>query len=392
VSQKLDAKMQIQSATIYVVPTGYRRAVILKLETDTGVCGLGEAGIAYGVGTTATASMLKEMLERFVVGRDPGPIELIWSEIYDVGFWTKGGGAICTAALSAIEHALWDIKGKHLGAPVYELLGGPFETKLAVYANGWWAGCDTPEEFAKAGKAMIKRGYRGLKLYPLGLPDPITVIRHPSRRTVDGETLQLAVDRVKRLRDAVGPDIEIMLDLGGGLADDLLLGLMDRLKPCNPAFVEEPTDPWCHTDICKRGGFAPIPIAAGERAFTRYGFHSLMASGVGILQPDVCNTGGIMEAKKIAAMGEIHNLRVAPHNYGSELATAISVQLSACISNFMVLEVFPDFEKEPGYLQVLETPLESMLDQGQIPVPRAPGLGVNPHQKNLLQFEWATLP
>lgn len=381
--------MKIQSATIYVVPTGFRRAVILELETDTGVVGLGEAGIAYGIGTLAAASMLREMLDRFVIGRDPRPIELIWSDIYDGGFWTKSGGAICAAALSAIDHALWDIKGHELGVPVYELLGGPFETHLPVYANGWWLGCETPDDFAKAGKAMVMRGFKGLKFYPLGLADPTTVIRHPTRRAVDRTTLTTAVERVARLREAVGPGIDIMLDFGGGLANDLMLGLMDQLKCYAPAFVEEPIDPNCQTISNNRAIFAPIPIAAGERAYMRYGFEALISSGVDILQPDVCNTGGIMEAKKIASLGEIHNLRVAPHNYGSELATAISVQLSACISNFMVLEVFPDFEKEPGYLQVLEEPLETTLDQGTLAIPTASGLGVSLLRKNLKPYIWA---
>lgn len=383
--------MIIQSATIYVVPTGYRRAVLLELQTDTGLTGLGEAGIAYGIGTEAAASMLKAMLERFVLGRDPRPAEVIWNDIYDGGFWTKGGGAICGAALSAIDHALWDIKGKLLGVPVYELLGGPFEATLAVYANGWWAGCDTPEDFASAGQAMVERGYRGLKLYPLGQPDPVTVIRHPTRRAVDRAAITLAVDRVAHLRNSVGGSVDIMLDLGGGLADDLLMTLMDRLKPFHPAFVEEPTDPGCHTEICARGTFAPIPIAAGERVFSRYGFEKLTATGVQILQPDVCNTGGIMETKKIAALGEVHNLRIAPHNYGSELATAISAQLSACISNFMVLEVFPDFQKEPNYLQILEAPLEATLEDGRLAVPAGPGLGVKLHQENVTPHVWADL-
>ena len=381
--------MKIEAATIYVVPTGNRRAVMLELETDSGLSGIGEAGVAYGAGITAAAEMTRALVERFVLGQDPSRIESIWSNAYDGGFWTKGGGAISSAGLSAIDHALLYINGKRLGVPAFELLGGLVNETLPVYANGWWGGCDSGEQYAESGAATVARGYGGLKLYPLGVMDASTVVRHPAHRALDGVALARAVERVAVLRERVGPDIDIMLDITGGLAMDLLLPLLHRLEPFALRFVEEPVDPAMPELLARVATATRIPLAAGERVYLRYGFHRLLQTGaVAVIQPDVCNTGGLMEAKKIAAMAEVYNVRVAPHNYGSTLATAIAVQLGACIPNFMVLECFPDFAAEPGYLQVLETPLETTVVDGRMPVPTAPGLGVLLHKTNVAPHRW----
>lgn len=372
------------------MPTGNRRAVLVELETGTGPTGIGEAGIAYGIGATAAAEMVKAMCERHVLGRDPAQIEAIWNDIYDLAFWTKGGGAVSFAGLSAIEHALWDIKGKDLGVPVYELLGGRMHDSLPVYANGWWTGCDTPAEFAAAGVATVERGYRGLKFYPLGMRDPETVVRHPVRRQIDRSLIPLICARTRELRAAVGPDVDIMLDFGGGLTTDLVLAIARRLEEYDILFIEEPVDPATLGALDKVARNTSIPIATGERFYGRHDFHQLLQTyAVDIIQPDICNTGGILEGKKIAAMAEVYNVRVAPHNYGSTLATAITVQFAAMLPNFMVLEHFPDFDREPDYLAVLAAPLEPTVNDGAMPVPRGPGLGVELDRKNISPHLWS---
>lgn len=384
--------MIVTSANVYVVPCGTRRGVILELATDQGISGIGEAGIAYGAGTTAVAEMVKEMVQRFVLGRDAGPVELIWHTIYDNSFWTKGGGAISFAAISAIDHALWDIKGKALGVPVHSLFGGPFTDRLDIYANGWWVGCDTPDQFAEAAKKSVARGVRGLKLYPLGVADPVMVIKHPVRRSVDRACLQLAVDRCRAIREAVGPDVDIMLDFGGGLTMDLLVPLLARLEPFDICFIEEPVDPGLPEPLACLARTTRIPLAAGERAIGRSGFHkSLSAGGLAIAQPDICNTGGFSEGLKIAAACEMHNIRVAPHNYGSPLATVVAAQFAAAIPNFMVLETFPDFEREPGYTPVIDRPLEAGIADGRLPVPTGPGLGVALDRNSVDRYLWAAV-
>ena len=175
--------MKIEQADIYLVPTGNRRAVLIELTSDDGGTGIGEAGVAYGIGHRAAAEMLRGMIETHVLGRAANGINAIWHDIYDFSFWTRNGSAISFSALSAIEIALWDMKAKTLGVPIYELFGGALQRTLPVYANGWWIGCDTPDDYARAGVATVARGFSGLKFYPLGVADPVTVVRHPARRT-----------------------------------------------------------------------------------------------------------------------------------------------------------------------------------------------------------------
>lgn len=382
--------MIIEAANIYRVPTGSRKAVLLELATDDGTRGFGEAGIAYGVGGEAAGQMLREMVERFVLGRDPTTISAIWHDIYDGSFWTRGGGAIGYAALSAIELALWDINGKRLDAPVYELLGGRLRERLPVYANGWWVGCDSPADYAAAAKRIVARGFGALKFYPLAQTDAETVVRHPRRRGVEPGLIATICERVAAVRETVGPDVDLMLDFGGGLATDQLLRICRRLEPLDIRFIEEAVDPGSIAALAEVAGKTRIPLAAGERAYGRPGFERLLDTGaLGVLQPDVCNTGGLLEARLIAGQAEQRNLRIAPHNYGSTLATAVAAQFGTVIPNFMLLECFPDFDHEPGYLPVLERPLEGQIENASIPLPEGPGLGVSVLRENVERFRVA---
>src|SRR3954465_15064091 len=161
--------MKIDSLKIYLVTAGKLHPVLVKLVTDEGVTGIGEAAIAYGLGGTAAAGMLKDLGERPVVGRDPARIEALWSQMYDHSFWAKGGGPIVFSAISAIETALWDIKGKTFGVPVYELMGGRMRDTVRVYANGWYGKSVTPVDFAKAVERPLRDGYRAVKFYPLAV-------------------------------------------------------------------------------------------------------------------------------------------------------------------------------------------------------------------------------
>lgn len=370
--------MKIVAANIYVAQTGNRRAVVLELETDAGIRGIGEVGIAYGVGTEAAAAMTREMVSRFLLGQDPARIEFIWNTIYDGSFWTRGGGAISIAALSGIDQALWDIKGRALNVPVYDLLGGAIVDRLPAYANGWWMGCETDDDYACAAAAMVARGYTRLKFYPLGEFDPRTVIRHPFLRTAPADIGVRIHDRIARIRDRVGDGVEIMLDFGGGLTTDQLLRILPRLETLDILFIEEPVEPALPRALARLSACTGIPFSAGERVYTRYGFHTLLETGaVSIVQPDVCNTGGLSEARKIAALAEIYNARVAPHNYGSALATVTAAHLATCIPNFMMLECFPDYAHEPEYHPVINAPLEDQVSEGLMPIPEGPGLGVD---------------
>jgi|SRR6516165_4952415 len=368
--------MKIQSVRTYLVKSGKLHPVLVEITTDESLTGIGEAGIAYGVGGTAAAGMIKDLAERMVIGRDPYRIEELWSEMYDHSFWAKGGGPIVFAAVSAIELALWDIKGKALGVPIYELLGGKIRNEVSVYANGWYGTAKTPVEFAKAAERPLRDGYTALKCYPLAYPDQHG-LRHVSRRMIDRDFANLAFEKIKALRDAVGSKVAIMLDLSGGLTTDETIRLCRRFKELDIVWVEEPADPFDVEALKKISREVEIPIALGERIYTRHGFRKIFEAQLAdIIQPDVCNTGGIMETKKIAAMAEAYNMRIAPHNCASALSTAASLQASACIPNFMIQEIYPYFPNQPGYVQVLEDSPEDRIANGRIMIPTKPGLGV----------------
>jgi galactonate dehydratase len=368
--------MRITEVNVFLVRSGKLHPVIVEIVTSDGVSGIGEAAIAYGLGGTATAGMVKDLAEHLVVGHDPRRIEELWSRMYDHSFWAKGGGPIVFAAISAIEQALWDIKGKTLGVPVYELLGGAMREEVRVYANGWYGDARTPIELARAAERPLRDGYDALKCYPLAVPHE-GGLRHPTNRAVDPEFSALAFEKIKALRSAVGPKVALMLDLSGGLTTDETIRLCRKFEELDILYIEEPADPFDVGALKKIGNSVAIPIALGERIYTRGGFRRIFEPhAADVIQPDVGNTGGIMETKKIAAMAEAYSMRVAPHNCASALSTAASLQISACIANFMIQEIYPYFPDIPGYVQVLEDSPERHIKGGKIPIPGGPGLGV----------------
>lgn len=383
--------MRITKVSIWHVATPKLHPVIVEVETNQGISGIGEAGIAYGVGGTAAAGMAKDLAARFLLGRDPRRIEQLWSEMYDHSFWAKGGGPIVFAGISALETALWDIKARSLGVPVFELLGGRVGEDAPVYCNGWYGDAETPDDFVRAVERPLRDGWTALKCYPLARRVGAS-LRHVTRRAVDREGAQLAVARVAAIRKAVGPDITLMVDLSGGLTTADTIRLCRELEEYDLAFIEEPADPFDNDALAEIAGALETPVAAGERHYTRQGFRRLLeAGGVGIVQPDAANTGGLMEAKKICAMAEAWNMRAAPHNCGSTLATATMVQLAASLTNLATLECYPYFRSEPGYVEVLENAPEDRMRGGRIAWEDAPGLGVTLARERLAPYLFAEL-
>ncbi len=383
--------MKVVAAKVYLVTIGGRRPVLVELLTDEGVRGVGDASVAYGSGATAVAGMVKDLVEAFVLGKDPFRIEALWSEMYDHSFWAKGGGPIVFAGISAIEQALWDIKGKALGVPVYEMLGGRIRDQVRVYANGWSFRCVTPDEFARAAERVVEDGYTALKLYPLASPDPASPyghIRHVSLRSLDREAEERAVARVKAVRDAVGPEVDVLLDMSAELTTDAIIRIGRRVEEFDIFFFEEPVDPFDVGALKKVSEHVNMPIAVGERLYTRYGFRPVMEShAADILQPDIGNTGGIMEVKKIAAMAEVYNMRIQPHTCSSPVATAAALQLDACISNFIIQELYP--YRIPEHFQIVDHAPEWDVRDGYLPIPDRPGLGVELVDERVQPFVWA---
>ncbi len=325
------------------------------------------------MGSSAGVGMARDLAERFLLGADPFRIEQIWDRMYRKTFWAQGGGPVVFGGMSAIEEALWDIKGKALGVPVYELLGGRCWDRLRVYANGWYSGCITPESYAEAAQRVVADGYTAMKF------DPFAVTPEGewdyTRRALSRERADLAYARVAAVREAIGPAVDILVEVHGNLGTTSAIQMGKRLEALDPFFYEEPVDALNVACMRKVAENVDIPIAAGERLYTRYGFRPYIEGQVlDILQPDLGLAGGISEVKKIANYAETYNLHVQPHNCASPVATAASVQVDCCIPNFIIQEWFPYREAE--MYEVVTDPMEFQVVDGAMPVPTQPGLGI----------------
>jgi len=346
---------------------------LIRIKTDEGICGLGEVGLAYGTGNTAAIGMLKNLAEQFLIGIDPFRVEYIWNKMYRDTFWGQGGGPVIYGGMSAIDEALLDIKGKALNVPVYDLLGGKCFESLRVYANGWYNKCIHPEQYAEAALKVVGDGYNALKFDPFGI-DLDGVWRYPGRN-LTSDRAKLACERVKAVRKAIGEDVDILIEVHGNLGVSSAIQMGKRLEEFHPFFYEEPIDAMNVECMKKVSENVNIPIAAGERLYTRYGFRQYIEKqALDILQPDIGLAGGLTEVKKIADYADTYNIHVQPHNCIGPVATAVAVQLDAAITNFIIQEWSP--YRPSNIYNLVDNPLEHKVKNSYITVPDLPGLGV----------------
>ena len=360
----------------------FKPPIILRLITDEGLYGLGEFPLAYGTGRYAAIGMLRDMIEGHVLGADPLRIEAVWHTLFRRTFWAQGGGPIVYGGMSTIDQALWDIKGKAMDRPICELLGGKTRDSVRVYANGWygaeWAPNDgwspsSPEEFADTALKVVALGYDALKFNPFGSPRGSNWPGH--ERLLEAERADLGYARVAAVREAVGADVDVLVEVHGWLGTTSAIQMGRRLAELDPFLYEEPVDAMNVECMLEVSRFVPIPIAAGERLYTRYGFREYIESqAIDILQPDVGLAGGITETKKIADYAETYGLHVQPHNCHGPIATAAAVQVDACITNFVIQETVA--ERPQITYDFVHEPLERRIVNSQMPVPDGPGLGV----------------
>jgi galactonate dehydratase len=352
--------MKIEKIETKLANTGNRNYCFVKVLTDQdGLYGVGEA---YSVGPDrATEAAIQDFAE-WIGGQDPLRIEHLWAMMYNGTRFPPGPTIL--AALSGIEHALWDIKGKALGVQVWQLLGGAVRDRVRVYQN---PGGRTPEEMAARAVALIERyGYTALKLGP----HPPGSEKMPWNAVVRG-----AEARIAAVREAVGPDVDIGLDPHAKIFEPVRALQMARaVAPYNPYFFEEPLRPENVDAMASFKRQCPIPVATGECLYTKYEFRELIErEGADIIQPDVCLMGGLLEMKKVAAIAEAHYVVVAPHNPMGPVATAVNVHFCASTPNFAVLEYNPD-DSGPRR-DLVQEPLR--VQGGYIDLPTAPGLGID---------------
>ena len=347
---------------VFVLGTSWRNLTFLKLITDDGYEGISEVRINNR--TEALSGYLEGIKKRHVLGSDPFNIEDMVLRLSRNDFGRVG--EIVASGISLVEIACWDIIGKVTDQPVYRLLGGTCRDRIKAYANGWYRVERSPEEFHAAATRVVERGYQALKFDPFGA-GTYEMDVHETRRSIG---------LVEAVRDAVGPDVEILIEMHGRFSPATAVAISRDLEQFAPSWVEEPVPPDNLDALKKAAAQINLPVATGERLHNRYEFRNLFVTeAADIVQPDITLMGGLSEAKKVAAMADTNYMTVAPHNVGGPVATCAALHFAASTPNFKIQEHFNDFQelwvKEAatggGYPEVVD---------GYFPLPTGPGLGV----------------
>ncbi|HXT60152.1 MAG TPA: mandelate racemase/muconate lactonizing enzyme family protein [Pirellulales bacterium] len=372
--------MKITRFETFLANAGLRNYLFVRLHTDSGLTGIGEASLEWQEKTVQT--LCHEWVEGRVLGRDPFDVEAV------IGGMVRDqyqGGATIMTAISGVELALWDIIGKACGQPVYRLLGGRCHARIATYANGWYGGASTPAEYAERAKDAAARGYQALKFDPFGI----------AWKDLSAEESEAAIECVAAVREGVGPGVGLMIEFHGRLSATTAAAMIGKLQRFDPVWCEEPVSPECVELLAEVKRQADSPIAAGERLYTLADFYRLISlRAVDVVQMDIAHCGGLLAAKKIAAVAAMQDLRVAPHCSIGPVALAAALHFDVSTPNFMIQETFSEFD----------VPWRSSFVKGWNPVrngelflDEAPGLGLeldeaalaeHPYQPNAFPSLW----
>ena len=344
--------------------------VFVKVITDSGLYGVGDATLEYREPTVVQA--IKE-LERYLVGKDPHNIEAFWHDAYRDAYWR--GGVVLMSALAGVEMALWDIKGKDLGVPVYQLLGGKVRDSVKCYANAWFAGAKKPEEFAQKAKIAVKNGFSGLKWDPFG----------KEYMNIDPKHLNEALDCIAAVKDAVGDQVHLIIEGHGRFNVPTAVRIGNALEKFGILWFEEPIPPDDKKGIAWVRSKIATPVSGGERLYSRFEYADyLRMECADFWQPDVSHAGGIMEVRKIAAMAESHYIPVCPHNPSGPVANAATLQLAACIPNFYLLETMAN--DIPWRADVSTEKVK--FENSEMFIPDLPGLGIDINEEEIAKHPY----
>jgi galactonate dehydratase len=362
--------MKITAVKSYPVHPGWRKNLIfVKVETDEGIHGWGEAYSQYDRDRAVVAQL--DSLGPYMVGRNPFDIKHFTQFAFD-DYAARRGSVELFCAISGIEQALWDIVGKACNQPVYNLLGGKCRDKIRVYANGWSYGMKEPSDYARAAEKVVAQGWTALKFDPLPAP---------WRTWIPKEQEERAVRVTRAIRDAVGPDVDLLIEQHRRLAPMHAIRLDKRLAEYNMYWMEESCQAEFPDELAQIRREIGIPVVIGEATYTKTGFRPLLEKrAADILNPDVACVGGILELKEIAAMAEPFLVAMSPHNYNSTLvALASTVHASAVMPNFVITEYFLPFVDFCD--QISSSQLKPK--NGYITLPTAPGLGIDVDEEAL---------
>lgn len=362
--------MKITAVKSYAVHPGWRKNLIfVKVETDAGIHGWGEAYSQYDRDTAVMAQL--NALGPYLVGRSPFDIKHFTQFAFD-DYAARRGSVELFCAISGIEQAMWDIVGKATQQPVYNLLGGKYREKIRVYANGWSYGMKEPADYARAAEKVVKQGFTAMKFDPLP---------SPWRSWIPKEHEKRAISVVKAIRDAVGPDIDLLIEQHRRLAPMHAIRLDKQLAEFDLYWMEESCQAEFPDELAQIRREIGVPVVIGEATYTKTGFRPLLEKrSADILNPDVACVGGILELKEIAAMAESFLVAMSPHNYNSTLvALASTVHASATMPNFIITEYFLPFV---DFCDTI-SPNQLKPKNGYIDLPTAPGLGIDVDEEAL---------
>ncbi len=362
--------MKITAVKSYAVHPGWRKNLIfVKVETDAGIHGWGEAYSQYDRDTAVMAQL--HALGPYLVGRSPFDIKHFTQFAFD-DYAARRGSVELFCAISGIEQALWDIVGKATKQPVYNLLGGKYREKIRVYANGWSYGMKEPADYARAAEKVVQQGFTAMKFDPLP---------SPWRTWIPKEHEKRAISVVKAIRDAVGPDIDLLIEQHRRLAPMHAIRLDKQLAEFGLYWMEESCQAEFPDELAQIRREIGVPVVIGEATYTKTGFRPLLEKrSADILNPDVACVGGILELKEIAAMAESFLVAMSPHNYNSTLvALASTVHASATMPNFIITEYFLPFV---DFCDTI-SPNQLKPKNGYIELPTAPGLGIDVDEEAL---------
>jgi galactonate dehydratase len=357
--------MKIVQLELFKVPP---RWLFLKISTDQGIDGWGEP-VVEGKADTVSAAV-KEM-SGYLIGQDPGRIEDIWQLLYRGGFYR--GGPVLMSAISGIDQALWDIKGKALGVPVYDLLGGAVRDKMKIYG---WVGGDKPSQVAEGAKKRVEAGFLAVKMNACAAMEWIDT----------PQKIRDAVACIQSVREAVGYDIGLGVDFHGRVHKGMAKGFMRDLEQLKLMFIEEPVLSENREAFLQLAQYTSTPIATGERLFSRWDFKSLFEQGaVDIIQPDLSHAGGISEVRKIAAMAEAYDVALAPHCPLGPISLAAALQIDFCCLNAVIQETSMGIHYNEGadLLDYIRNQEVFQVENGYISKPALPGLGIEIDEKNV---------
>lgn len=354
--------------------------VFVRIHTDEGLSGVGEAGLAYDLGHSAAAAMIQEFAQEMVIGSDPFKSEHLWARMYRESFWALGGGPIVYAAMSAIDTALWDIKGKALGQPVYQLLGGQVNDPLRTYASQLQFDWDTevnrlskPADYGKAAKKAIKEGYDCVKVDPM-MFDSEGKTKFDCTKLFKAAELKLIRARMQAIRDVIGEDNDIIFECHSlpGVASAIQLG--EIATEFNCLYFEEPVN-YLNSALQKKvADHVAVPLAAGERLYLRHGIRPYLEDqSIDILQPDIGLCGGLTEAKKMCDYADMYDVQIQAHVCGGPVATMAALHLETAIPNFLIHEHHTYATKDWNRELCLQDPQPV---KGYFQAPNTPGLGI----------------